>query len=73
MAFTAVLLTLLLTAQQQTDPLIAQTAQRWAYLGSITLLIAIVLAIGIFFRRLERAIAFAILLTAVLIYLMLTL
>ncbi len=63
----------LLTAQQQADPLIAHTAQRWTTFGVIVLLIAVVLAIGTVFRRLEVAIAFAAILTAVLIYLFLTL
>lgn len=73
MACVATLLPLLLIAQQKTDPLIAQTAQRWVYFGFIAFLIAMTLAIGVFFRRLEGAIVFAALLTAVLIYLMMTL
>ncbi len=74
MAFVVTLLwPWLLTAQQQVDPLIAHTAQRWTAFGAIVLLIAVVLTIGTVFRRLEGAIAFAAILTAVLIYLFLTL
>lgn len=49
------------------DPLIAQGLQKEQYIGIIGLAIALIAAVGFFSRRIEYAIGFAIILSAILI------
>ncbi|MBD2676575.1 MULTISPECIES: hypothetical protein [Nostoc] len=49
------------------DPLIARNLQKEQYIGIIGLAIALIAAVGFFSRRVEYAIVFAIILSAVLI------
>ncbi|MBD2410184.1 hypothetical protein FACHB389_16275 [Nostoc calcicola FACHB-389] len=53
------------------DPLIARNLQKEQYAGIIGLAIALVAAVGFFSRRVEYAIVFAIILSAILIALFL--
>ncbi|MFN6474247.1 MAG: hypothetical protein RMY36_031835 [Nostoc sp. SerVER01] len=49
------------------DPLIARNLQKEQYVGIIGLAIALIAAVGFFSRRVEYAIVFAIVLSAILI------
>ncbi|MFN6569691.1 hypothetical protein A6770_20345 [Nostoc minutum NIES-26] len=49
------------------DPLIAHNLQKEQYVGIIALAIALVAAVGFFSRRVEYAIVFAVILSAILI------
>ncbi len=49
------------------DPLIASGLQKEQYIGIIGLAIALIAAVGFFSRRIEYAIGFAIILSAILI------
>jgi len=49
------------------DPLIARNLQKEQYIGIIGLAIALIAAVGVFSRRVEYAIGFAIILSAILI------
>lgn len=55
----------------QKDPLITKGLQTEQYISIVTLAIALVAAVGFFSRRVEYAIAFAIVLSAILIFLFL--
>lgn len=52
----------------QNDPLIAKGLQREQYISIIALAIALIAAVGFFSRRVEYAIAFAVVLSAILIF-----
>lgn len=49
------------------DPLIARNLQKEQYIGILGLAIALIAAVGVFSRRVEYAIGFAIILSAILI------
>ncbi|MBD2562919.1 MULTISPECIES: hypothetical protein [Nostoc] len=55
------------TPSPATDPLIARSLQKEQYFGIIWLAIILIAAVGFFSRRVEYAIAIAIILSAILI------